>query len=156
DRLSRAPVGRGRGPALRRLQRRARAGAWCEKIRSWTILESPIGRTAKESLPSWHLVGGGPLGKSRTMTTAILTHTACLYHEVPAGHPESPDRLRAVLAATEAEEFTDLHREEAPAASLETVARVHSYAQRLLAALPAQGLAHIDADTVASPGSGEA
>ncbi|MFN9973457.1 MAG: histone deacetylase family protein, partial [Phycisphaerae bacterium] len=31
------------------------------------------------------------------MTTVLLTHSACLYHETPSGHPESSDRLRAVL-----------------------------------------------------------
>jgi acetoin utilization deacetylase AcuC-like enzyme len=28
--------------------------------------------------------------------TLLLTHTACLDHVTPPGHPERPDRLRAV------------------------------------------------------------
>ena len=37
------------------------------------------------------------------MTTLLLTHSACLYHETPPGHPECSDRLRAVLRALEDE-----------------------------------------------------
>ncbi|MFT5540092.1 MAG: acetoin utilization deacetylase AcuC-like enzyme, partial [Alphaproteobacteria bacterium] len=33
------------------------------------------------------------------MTTLILTHPACLGHDPGSGHPESPARLKAVLAA---------------------------------------------------------
>ena len=29
--------------------------------------------------------------------TLLLTHTACLDHVTPPGHPERPDRLRAVV-----------------------------------------------------------
>jgi acetoin utilization deacetylase AcuC-like enzyme len=101
-------------------------------------------------------VGKIPLGKSIGMTTALLTHPACLAHEVPEGHPESPERLRAVLAALDEPPFSGLYREQAPRAPVEALARVHPYAARLLATIPAQGLAAIDADTTVSPGSGEA
>ena len=90
------------------------------------------------------------------MVTALLTHPACLAHQVPEGHPESPDRLRAVLSVVDEPDFSALYREQAPRAGLEAVARVHSYAERLFAALPTEGFAAIDADTVVSPGSGEA
>jgi acetoin utilization deacetylase AcuC-like enzyme len=92
------------------------------------------------------------------MTTALITHSACLAHEVPEGHPESPDRLRAVLAALEAEAFALLRREEAPRASLTELTRVHgrAYVEALLAAPPREGIRLIDADTALSPGSDEA
>jgi acetoin utilization deacetylase AcuC-like enzyme len=92
------------------------------------------------------------------MTTALLTHSACLAHDVPEGHPECPDRLRAVLGALEEERFALLLREEAPRASLEALSRVHtrSHVEALLGAVPRAGLRLIDADTVLSPGSGEA
>jgi acetoin utilization deacetylase AcuC-like enzyme len=35
------------------------------------------------------------------MTTAILTHPDCAQHEMGEGHPESPMRLKAILAALE-------------------------------------------------------
>ena len=34
--------------------------------------------------------------KAARMTTLLLSHPACLNHLTPAGHPERPDRLRAV------------------------------------------------------------
>ena len=48
------------------------------------------------------------------MTTALITHPACLGHDPGEWHPECPDRLRAVLGALEAEEFAPLLRETAP------------------------------------------
>ena len=33
------------------------------------------------------------------MSTLYITHPACLDHLTPLGHPERPDRLRAVEAA---------------------------------------------------------
>jgi acetoin utilization deacetylase AcuC-like enzyme len=96
------------------------------------------------------------------VTTTLITHPACLEHETPLGHPERVDRLRAVLAALEAEEFRGLERHEAPRASLEAIARVHDPAmiEAVLAAIPssASGICYvqIDQDTHASPGSREA
>jgi acetoin utilization deacetylase AcuC-like enzyme len=92
------------------------------------------------------------------MTTLLLTHDACLAHDPGPHHPESPARLKAVLAALAEPAFAKLVRREAPKASIEQIALVHpgDFAKRLLAAVPQQGYAAIDADTVLSPGSGEA
>src|SRR5690349_4388015 len=92
------------------------------------------------------------------MTTALYTHPACLEHDPGQGHPESPARLRAVLAALDGPDFALLQRREAPAAALEDIVRVHPRAlvEQLLAAVPQEDHIAIDADTVMSPGSGEA
>jgi acetoin utilization deacetylase AcuC-like enzyme len=92
------------------------------------------------------------------MTTALITHSACLYHEMPAGHPERPDRLTAVLNRLEAEAFTLLERMEAPLASREQIERVHPafYIDAVLDAVPTRGLVQLDGDTILSPGSGQA
>src|SRR5690242_4096505 len=92
------------------------------------------------------------------MTTLLLTHKACLAHDPGPRHPESPARLKAVLAALAHPAFASLMRREAPSASFEQIALVHpdDFAQRMLAVVPKQGYAAIDADTVLSPGSGEA
>ena len=92
------------------------------------------------------------------MTTLLLTHPACLQHETGPGHPERPDRLRAILRALEAPEFDGLLREEAPRVGLDALARVHSaaYVERVLGAIPAAGLVEVGEDTTVSPGSGEA
>jgi acetoin utilization deacetylase AcuC-like enzyme len=87
-----------------------------------------------------------------------LTHEACLAHDPGPRHPESPARLQAVLRALAKPAFAGLTRREAPRASLEQIALVHpgDFARRLLALVPQEGYAAIDADTVISPGSGEA
>ena len=59
------------------------------------------------------------------MTTLLYTHPACLDHDTGPQHPERPARLKAVLAALEAEEFRALERREAPRATIEQIARVH-------------------------------
>ena len=92
------------------------------------------------------------------MTTLLYTHQACLDHDPGAYHPESPARLRAVLEALEAPEFSGLEWREAPEAAIEDLARVHPrpFVERLLAAVPQTGHVAIDADTVMSPASGRA
>ena len=44
------------------------------------------------------------------MTTALITHPACLDHDMGPHHPECPDRLHAVLHALDAEEFAGFAR----------------------------------------------
>jgi acetoin utilization deacetylase AcuC-like enzyme len=92
------------------------------------------------------------------MNTVLFTHPACLEHDTGPGHPECSDRLRAILAALEAEQFHFLDRRDAPRAAIEQIARVHkrAYIDEVLATVPSQGYAGLDPDTVVSPGSGEA
>jgi acetoin utilization deacetylase AcuC-like enzyme len=74
-------------------------------------------------------------------------------------HPECPDRLRAVLAALEAEEFADLLREAAPQATKEQLTRVHpaNYVDAILSIRPTEHeTVQLDADTAMSHGSAEA
>ncbi|KZD12541.1 histone deacetylase family protein [Oceanibaculum pacificum] len=84
------------------------------------------------------------------MTTALITHPICLEHETGPHHPESADRLRAVLAALEEEAFAPLLRETAPEATLEQLARVHPlpYVEAILDIRPAaRELVQIDDST---------
>ena len=92
------------------------------------------------------------------MTTLLYSHPACLEHDPGPMHPERPARLEAVLAALEAPAFADLQRREAPPATPEQLARVHreAYIDAVFDAVPEAGHAGLDADTVVSPGSGEA
>jgi acetoin utilization deacetylase AcuC-like enzyme len=92
------------------------------------------------------------------MSTLLISHAACLQHLVPQGHPERPDRLRAVERALEAEKFQALARIEAPMASFETVALCHpmDYVTELRDASPSEGMIHLDGDTAMSPGTFEA
>ncbi|MDJ0389031.1 histone deacetylase family protein [Roseomonas sp. E05] len=93
------------------------------------------------------------------MSVLLVSHHACLGHSNGPDHPECPDRLRAVLAALEAEEFAHLLREEAPRASLEQLCRVHpeAYVRGLLDIRPAEGeWVPLDGDTGMAAGSAEA
>jgi acetoin utilization deacetylase AcuC-like enzyme len=57
--------------------------------------------------------------------TLFITHSACLEHLTPPGHPERPDRLRAIEQVIEQEKFMFLLREQCPKAELEVIARCH-------------------------------
>ncbi|MCX7364018.1 MAG: histone deacetylase family protein [Alphaproteobacteria bacterium] len=82
------------------------------------------------------------------MTILLISHPAFLGHDPGEHHPESPDRLRAVLAALDDPEFAGLARLSAPEATMEQLTRVHPerYVEGVM----------IDADTVMSSGSAEA
>jgi acetoin utilization deacetylase AcuC-like enzyme len=92
------------------------------------------------------------------MSTLLITHPACLEHLTPLGHPERPDRLRAIERALEGERFQSLARAEAPLADLDTIALCHpiEYITEIRGATPREGLVRLDADTSMSPGSFEA
>ena len=92
------------------------------------------------------------------MSTLFISHPAFLDHLTPLGHPERPDRLRAIERALEAEKFQTLARGQAPLASLEAIALCHpmEYIVEVREAAPREGLIHLDADTAMSPGTFEA
>lgn len=74
---------------------------------------------------------------------------------MPEGHPECPARLKHVLAALDDPAFNALDRRQAPPALESEVLRCHPQAHidAIRAALPAEGLRALDADTHVSPGS---
>jgi acetoin utilization deacetylase AcuC-like enzyme len=92
------------------------------------------------------------------MTTRLYTHPIYLEHLTPTGHPERPDRLRAIARALEDERFDKLDRRQAPAGDPEAILLAHpaEHRDRVHDAIPEEGLARIDADTSASPKSWEA
>lgn len=92
------------------------------------------------------------------MTTLLLSHLACLDHETPPGHPERPDRLRAVNQVLAQEAFNRLVRGEAPEGSLDSVTLCHDghYVDELRHIAPESGLVYLDGDTSMSPGTWEA
>ena len=92
------------------------------------------------------------------MSTLIFGHESSEEHDMGLGHPERPDRIRAVKKALDADRFNDLEYREAPRATVEQISRVHdhSYVTELLEAVPEQGRAQVDPDTSMCPASGEA
>src|SRR5215475_2025470 len=92
------------------------------------------------------------------MSTLLITHPACLDHLTPLGHPERPERLRAIENALEIEKFQSLARVQAPKAPLDVIALCHppDYITQISEAVPMMGIVHLDADTAMSPGTFEA
>ncbi|MGB3866513.1 MAG: histone deacetylase family protein [Xanthobacteraceae bacterium] len=92
------------------------------------------------------------------MTTLYVTHPACLDHVMPPGHPECPDRLRAIDAVLGGADFSALSRALAPEGSLDDAALCHTdhLIDELRHIAPRQGFAFIDGDTSMSPGTWEA
>jgi acetoin utilization deacetylase AcuC-like enzyme len=88
------------------------------------------------------------------MSVALFTHPDMLAHRPGLGHPESPERLQAVLDALDGADL-GLARHAATEAAVADLERLHPAARvaRLLAASPDSGLNQLDADTVLSPGS---
>jgi acetoin utilization deacetylase AcuC-like enzyme len=96
------------------------------------------------------------------MSTALVTHPACLTHEPPPGHLESPARLVAVLEALSGPAFGNLTRLEAPVAERSALERVHDPEQvaRVLdewaPLTKSRHYVRIDPDTALSAGSANA
>ena len=84
------------------------------------------------------------------MATAIYTHPDCTLHEMGEGHPESPMRLKAILAALESSGLASkLSMREAPEARREHLERVHDaqHVDLIFESAPERGYAYLDPDT---------
>jgi acetoin utilization deacetylase AcuC-like enzyme len=92
------------------------------------------------------------------VSTLYLCHPSALNHQTPPGHPERPDRIRAIERTLEHERFAALHREQAPLGTPEMAALGHpeAYVKAIAEVAPTQGMVAIDADTTMSPGTYEA
>jgi len=90
--------------------------------------------------------------------TLLLTHRASLDHLTPPGHPERPDRIRAIDQVLGESRFDKLTRQQAPEGSLDSVALCHNehYVEELRHIAPTSGLIYLDGDTSMSPGTWEA
>ena len=85
----------------------------------------------------------------------VYSHSDCLGHTAPDGHPERADRLRAVERGLAGLPVT---RRDCPMGDEADVLRCHpgAYLDRVKAKLPYEGLAMMDGDTFLSPGSWKA
>jgi acetoin utilization deacetylase AcuC-like enzyme len=88
------------------------------------------------------------------LSTLLIQDPVFLDHAVPPGHPERPDRLRAIEKALSDERFAGLVRKPAPqAATAEVLATAHAedYIDEVRAAVPDDGIVQIEADTYLCP-----
>lgn len=93
------------------------------------------------------------------MSTLIYTHQACFEHRPGPHHPESPERLEAVLQALKTPEFADVTWRDAPLGTYEQVLHIHTpdYVEAVKEVAPREGYRALDAgDTIMSPGTLEA
>jgi acetoin utilization deacetylase AcuC-like enzyme len=89
-------------------------------------------------------------------TTGLVYHPAYLDHDMGAGHPESPNRLRAILSRLDQNGVLPrLVRIEPKPAADEWITQVHAaaYVKKLKTVQPESGHVSLDADTSMSPGS---
>ncbi len=89
------------------------------------------------------------------MPTLVLSHAASLNHDTGSGHPERPDRIRAIEQVLSHESFQSLYRLQAPGGDHQAILRVHpqEYVDAIEKAAPAEGLIRVDPDTIMSPGT---
>jgi acetoin utilization deacetylase AcuC-like enzyme len=88
--------------------------------------------------------------------TGLVYHPAYLEHDMGAGHPESPERLRAIMQQLERSgTAARLTRIEARKAEDEWITQVHTpgYIAALKQHVPTSGRVSLDSDTSMSPGS---
>jgi acetoin utilization deacetylase AcuC-like enzyme len=92
------------------------------------------------------------------MSTLLVHHPSFLHHLTPPGHPERPDRIRAIDRILEHERFQPLAREHAVMGTPEQILLAHpeAHLDRIRDAAPDFGHVGIDDDTAMSPGSWEA
>jgi acetoin utilization deacetylase AcuC-like enzyme len=96
------------------------------------------------------------------MTTLLITHPCFVLHDTGYGHPERPDRMRAIDKVMGHELFKPLERLEAPLrADVDAaiaLAHPRDYIDAIAAARPGDGeeAVRLDPDTVLSSGSWEA
>ena len=88
------------------------------------------------------------------MTVALYTHVDMLDHRPGDGHPERPERLRAVTDALSDSDL-ELVVRDAPLAEEADLARVHAqgYLDAIFGVSPGAGVLQLDPDTYMSAGS---
>lgn len=89
------------------------------------------------------------------MTTLLISDPVFLGHTMAAGHPERPDRLRAVEKALSDARFAPLLREKAAPGEIDLALLAHpaSHVDEIASHAPTEGLVYLDGDTSMSPGS---
>jgi len=89
------------------------------------------------------------------VTTLLISDPLFLDHAMPEGHPERPDRLRAIDKVLKLPAFDGLKREKAAPGDLSLAELAHpaAHVREISRLAPEDGHAYIDGDTSLNPGS---
>lgn len=93
---------------------------------------------------------------SAAKPTLYLNHSDCELHDMGAGHPESPQRLRAIQQLVTATDWNGaVQFDSAPLLDVNGLQSVHPghHVQAVLEKSPAEGVVALDADTYINPHS---
>src|SRR5437588_336949 len=112
-----------RPTARSRRQRRPGSSASID-LNAGACFQRPLFRNAQQTIKLSSLAGAHSR-RTHCMTTLLLTHRASLDHLTPPGHPERPDRIRAVDQVLGETRFEKLVREQAPQGTLDQVTLCH-------------------------------
>jgi acetoin utilization deacetylase AcuC-like enzyme len=89
------------------------------------------------------------------LSTLLISDPVFLDHAMPEGHPERPDRLRAIEKVLSLPAFDALKREKATVGDLALAELVHpaGHVREIARLAPEDGHAYLDGDTSMNPGS---
>lgn len=88
------------------------------------------------------------------MLATLISHPSCHQHHMPAGHPECPERIDAIMNQLTANGIDGLlYQREAPVATDEQLLRVHTLAHlhAITRAIPTEGTTFFTDDVFLSP-----
>src|SRR5260221_9160467 len=117
-------------------------------VREWAVLwdytnrRRPARRSMRLNPEEW------------CMTTAYITHEDCLRHDMGAGHPECPERLKSINASMRSSGLSEVLRNlEAPLAQGADLKRIHdgAYVDLIFEHAPSEGRIQLDPDTAMNP-----
>jgi acetoin utilization deacetylase AcuC-like enzyme len=122
-----------------------------------------IARALADLCPVWKVRNWPtrPAARIPAMTTLLITHPIFVAHDTGPGHPERPDRMRAIDRIMAHEAFKALERQEAPlredVEDVIALAHPRAYIEAIKEARPREGQesVRLDPDTVLSPTSWE-
>ena len=90
------------------------------------------------------------------MKTAIFTSETSLNHKTGSGHPENPERVKAVIENLKKNKNLIWKKPSKFNNNILTIAHSKEYIENVQKAFPSNSFVYLDGDTIVSPGSKEA
>jgi len=90
------------------------------------------------------------------LKTAIFTSETSLNHKTGSGHPENPERVKAVIENLKKNKNLIWKKPSKFNNNILTIAHSKEYIETVQKAFPSNSLVYLDGDTIVSPGSKEA